>query len=73
MSLIYLFIFTMLKSFTSISRKQLQKNNKINNADGSTMKNITINGVIVKNFNCTSLGNIWDFNVIEKFLRLLHE
>ncbi|XP_014090241.2 Fanconi anemia group I protein homolog isoform X3 [Bactrocera oleae] len=61
------------RSFTSISRKQLQKNNKINNADGSTMKNITINGVIVKNFNCTSLGNIWDFNVIEKFLRLLHE
>ncbi|XP_050324049.1 Fanconi anemia group I protein isoform X1 [Bactrocera neohumeralis] len=61
------------KNYASISRKQLQKNNKTSNADGSTMKNITINGMVVKNFNSTSLGNIWDFHVIEKFLRLLHE
>uniref|UniRef100_A0A034W2D0 Fanconi anemia group I protein-like protein n=1 Tax=Bactrocera dorsalis TaxID=27457 RepID=A0A034W2D0_BACDO len=63
----------MMKNYASTSRKQLQKNNKISNADGSTMKNITINGVVVKNFNSTNLGNIWDFHVIEKFLRLLHE
>uniref|UniRef100_A0A0A1WLN6 Fanconi anemia group I protein homolog n=1 Tax=Zeugodacus cucurbitae TaxID=28588 RepID=A0A0A1WLN6_ZEUCU len=61
------------KSFASISRKQLQKNNRINNEDGSTMKNITINGLVVDNFNCTSVGNIWDFPVIEKFMRLLFE
>ncbi|XP_067627011.1 Fanconi anemia group I protein homolog isoform X2 [Eurosta solidaginis] len=60
------------KSYVSFSKKQLQKKSKIDKDSASTLKNITVNGV-VKKFNINCLENIWDLSVLEKLLRLLHE
>ncbi|XP_004534830.1 Fanconi anemia group I protein isoform X2 [Ceratitis capitata] len=61
------------KSYASLSTKQSQKNHRTNKVDGSTIKNLAINGSVVKNSKNPNMANIWDLPIIEKLLRLLHE
>ncbi|XP_036335814.1 uncharacterized protein LOC118746136, partial [Rhagoletis pomonella] len=61
------------KSYASFSRKQLQNKNRNDKENGATLKNITVNGVVVKNFSKNNVENIWDLSVVDKLLRVLHE
>ncbi|XP_053963260.1 Fanconi anemia group I protein homolog [Anastrepha ludens] len=61
------------KLYGNFSRKQLQKKNRHDKVDGSSLKNITVNGVVIKKFHRNYVENIWDLSVVGKLLRVLHE